>query len=243
MSESALRRFIEASCCGPRKSKKDKRCEERATEAETQDLLERGDMDSEVDLVQDSPLTKDDLNISSTESHMVEHEAFIEPPKTITTLDGPPEHGPEVTEHEVKQVIDHVNVAKTSKLGLVGLLTGNEEICDRIMSLLFPGDSITICEYPEGQEFEWRHLTQIKYSLTNDESPKNTRWTACFAMQDPEAPDSAKKVTKERFCDSSPPFCDFSPHVLGINKMFHSLGSLYLYRRNFRFQCSAKRAK
>jgi hypothetical protein len=340
MSASALLRLIDTSCCGLRKSKTDKRSEEREIE-ETQGLLKHDDLDSEVesldcawaqgpllqveayddcglqvlgriqddgdvrgerrlkekrviqddgavrddgggqdntellvleddeerhntglqkldsldctvlgsesieleDLVQNALLYQDDLDIHTTVSHAVEVETPITPPKTIITLDGLLENGLELTEHNAKQVLDPVNVAKTNKLGLVSLLTGNKEICDRIMSLLFPGDSITICEYPECQEFEWRHVDQIRYSLTDDESINNTRWTACFAMQNPEAPDLARIVTKKRFCDSSPPFCNFSPHILGTSKILYSLGSLYLYRRNFRFQCSAKRAK
>lgn len=48
MSASALLRLIDTSCCGLRKSKTDKRSEEREIE-ETQGLLKHDDLDSEVE--------------------------------------------------------------------------------------------------------------------------------------------------------------------------------------------------
>jgi hypothetical protein len=122
----------------------------------------------------------------------------------------------------------------------------HKEIADGIMGMLFPGDSINICQRaklstisrprPRGE------LLQLKSWRTDNknsfESKRASRETIHFASQHPESPDLARLITRRPA--NNEPFCDFSLNVLLVSKAFHKLGLKYLWSRNFRFQCSAR---
>jgi hypothetical protein len=192
---------------------------------------------------QSAPASQDYAAVGPIGSHMLEHEAPVTPPTTTMPPDLPPG---DCTEDTTGQIGDPVRASSIKNLDLMSILTESKEVCDRTMSLRFPGDPISICEYPEGQEFEWHHCAQIRYDVTENnslDSKHSLHQTAYFAMQNPEALNLARIVTKKAFCNSSPPFCNFNLSVLRINKVFRLLGLVYLYKRNFRFQCSAKGTK
>lgn len=188
-------------------------------------------------LVQGAPPSQDYAVIGPIESHMDEREARITQPTTIA-----PQHSPtrDSAENTTGQIVDPVEASSIRKLDLLNVLSESKEICDRIMSLLFPGDSINIREYVNGQAIRPCHACgQVKYFVADRNFfnyVRSRHSTTYFASQNSEVLDIAR-ITKYR------PSCDFSPRVLGVNQMFRSLGSIYLYRRDFRFQCSAEGAK
>jgi hypothetical protein len=108
-------------------------------------------------------------------------------------------------------------------------------IADGIMGMLFPGDSINICQRakratlsrprPRGE------LLQLKsWRTDNKPSPECKRSsgeTIHFASQHPESPDLAQLITRRPANDE--PFCDFSLNVLLVSKAFYKLGLKYLW--------------
>jgi hypothetical protein len=198
-------------------------------------VSDRGSIEVE-DSVQSAPVSQHHAAASPIRSQMVEREAPITPPTTTITPVLPPN---DRTGGTTSQIIDPVQISKPRKLDLLSLLTGSKEICDRIMSLLFPGDTANISEYPQGMKISRRHKHQVEYSVTDRNSLNRQRsrhWTTYFATRNPQALDIAR-ITTDR------PSCNFSFKVLLVNEIFEALGLVYLYRRNFRFQCSAQGAK
>lgn len=187
------------------------------------------------DSVQSAFVSPDDLIVCFKKLHMVELGAHVIPPKTTIPLDVILKHGTGRMER-----IDHVKVPKASPLDLLGLLTEHKDIADRIMSLLFPGDSINICEYAKGERISPHHKHQVKYDVTDRNSrnlKRSLHKTTYFASHHPDSLDVAK-ITILR-PEYGRPFCDFNPRLLRVSKAFHKLGLKYLYGRSFRLQCSA----
>ena len=123
-----------------------------------------------------------------------------------------------------------------------------KEIADRIMGLLFPGDSINICQRDRRSTIRRprsrRQLLQLKSWRTANNSfeyKRSSREATHFASQHPESLDHARLITRRPA--NGEPFCDFSLNILLVSKTFHKLGLKHMWARNFRFQCSARGTK
>lgn len=208
-------------------------------------VSDRGSIEVE-DSVQSAPASQDYAAVHPIESHVVEHEGPITPPATIIPRDLPPN---DRTEDTTSRIVDPVNTSSIRNLNLLSVLTESKEICDRIMSLLFPGDSIDICECIEGAE--GATISQLHGKLgywpidtTSFQYQRLLRETPCSASQQLEALDLAR--IDRRSAEKDKPFSGFNLNVLLVRKAFHELSlkyflSLrYLWARNFHFQCSAK---
>jgi len=197
------------------------------------------------DSVQSAPPSEDYAAVHPIESHVVEHEAPITPPATMIPRDlSPNDH----TEDTTSRIVDPVEASSIRNLDLLSVLTESKEICDRIMSLLFPRDPINIREGAFGAMISPLHLhEEFKYWPPDKISFKFQRLlreTPCPGWRHSEALALARIVGR-RLKDNEP-FCGSSLNVLLVSKAFHELcleyllGLEYLWARNFRFQCSAK---